>query len=349
MTKEMNESSLFINEPFALRQQDGLPVYTEIKTVETQRTDSEVDDIINNLNKQRHEKGFTIVNDINVANRKIFKETPKKSRVKTNYPIDFYKLKRIILTPNAKGYISTYFIEFAKEHSIPIYWIDSSGKIEASFIPFHLVKSSFVIKQCESRLNGKNIKIAKYIIELKFKSQKMEIWIPNLIKIKDLKGIRQLEGATSGMYYANWKKSFGEEWRFDGRHGRNFKNYLAIDPINSTLNLGYSLLAQQMSEILLKRGWELCIGFLHIDKKNAYWNMLSYDFIEPYRTWIDDCVKEMIDEKEIEPSDFTFSEDKSHMVFKNNALKTIIKRFLKALDQLEYKSLPIIREVESMI
>jgi len=134
-------------------------------------------------------------------------------------------------------------------------------------MPFHLVKSSFVIKQCESRINGKNIEIAKYIIELKFQSQKMDYLIPNLKKAKDLKSIRQIEGGTSYLYYENWKKSFSEEWRFDGRHGgRNFKNYLASDPINSILNLGYSLLAQRMSEILLKRGWELCIGFFHIDE-----------------------------------------------------------------------------------
>lgn len=330
MTVAMTESSLFINEAFALRQRSGKPVFTSIETEIIPHSQELMDKY-----RYIYDHGYKLPD--------------RKRRHKTDYPIDLSKLERIILTPNAKGYISTYFIDFAKAHSIPIYWIDVKGEIEASFIPFHLVKSSFVIKQCESRLNGNNIKIAKYIVELKLQSQKMDDWIPKLRKIKDLKGILSIEGATANLYYANWKKSFSEEWRFDGRHGRNFKNYLAVDPINSTLNLGYSLLAQQMSEILLKRGWELCIGFFHIDKKNAYWNMLSFDFIEPYRTWVDDCVKEMIDKKEIQPDDFTFSEDKSHMVFKEDTLKIVIKRFLKALDQLEYKSLPIIRNVEGML
>jgi CRISPR/Cas system-associated endonuclease Cas1 len=56
------------------------------------------------------------------------------------------------------------------------------------------------------------------------------------------------------------------------------------------LNLGYSLLAQQMSEILLKRGFELSIGFMHVNERRKYWNMLTYDFIEPYRVLIDNAV-----------------------------------------------------------
>ncbi|MGE5458767.1 MAG: CRISPR-associated endonuclease Cas1, partial [Methanococcaceae archaeon] len=69
----------------------------------------------------------------------ILRKTPKKSREKTDHSIDLHDIHRIIITPNAKGYISTYFLEFMKEHSIPIYWIDGKGRIEASFIPFHLV------------------------------------------------------------------------------------------------------------------------------------------------------------------------------------------------------------------
>lgn len=50
-----------------------------------------------------------------------------------------------------------------------------------------------------------------------------------------------------------------------------------------------------MSEILLGKGFELSIGFLHQSEgHDRYWNMLAYDFIEPYRVWIDNAVKEMI-------------------------------------------------------
>lgn len=271
----MIERTLLINRPFALRQRDGLPVFTSIEMKESPYHENEMDNIIDNLNKQKKVMGLITTNFFDVKYKEMLKEKPKKTRVKIDHSIDLHDIHRIIITPNASGYISTFFLEFMKEHSIPIYWIDGKGRIEASFIPFHLVKSSFVIKQCESRLNGKNIEIAKYIIELKFKSQKMDYWIPNLMKTTDLRGIRNIEGATSFLYYADWKKSFREEWRFKGRHGRNFKNYLACDPINSILNLGYALLVQGMSEVLLKRGWELCIGFLQFVMSSAIHGVLS--------------------------------------------------------------------------
>lgn len=345
----MIERTLLINQAFALRQRDGIPVYTSIEMRESPYHESEMDNIIVNLNKQKKAMGLITTNFFDAKYKEMLKVTPKKTREKTDHSIDLYNTNRIVITPNARGYISTYFLEFMKEHSIPIYWIDGKGRIEASFIPFHLVKSSFVIKQCESRLNGKNIEISKYIIELKFKSQKMDSWIPKLMKTTDLKGIRNIEGATSFLYYGDWKKSFREEWGFKGRHGRSFKNYLACDPINSTLNLGYSLLVQRMSEVLIQRGWELCIGFLHIDTKNTFWNMLAYDFVEPFRVWIDDSVKEMIDEKVIKPTDFTFTDDKSHMIFKDKAYEIVLDRFLNILEPLQHKSLPIIRNVEKML
>jgi CRISPR/Cas system-associated endonuclease Cas1 len=77
--------------------------------------------------------------------------------------------------------------------------------------------------------------------------------------------------------------------------------------------------------------------------------MLAYDFIEPFRLWIDGCVKDMIVEKEIKATDFTFAEDKSHMVFKEKALDIAVSKFMETLEPLEHKSLPIIRTVEKML
>jgi hypothetical protein len=60
-------------------------------------------------------------------------------------------------------------------------------------------------------------------------------------------------------------------------------------------------------------------------------------------------VQEMITEKEIKPDDFTFNEDKSYMVFMDNALDIALNRFMEKLEPLEHKSLPTIREVEKML
>ena len=105
-----------------------------------------------------------------------------------------------------------------------------------------------------------------------------------------------------------------------------------------------------MSEILLAKGFEFSISFMHqIEGHNRYWNQLSYDFIEPFRVWIDNCIKDIVAEKEINPNDFTSSDDKSYMVFKDKALGIAIDRFMEHLDPLEHKSLPIIRAVEGIL
>lgn len=104
-----------------------------------------------------------------------------------------------------------------------------------------------------------------------------------------------------------------------------------------------------MSELLLKRGFELSIGFMDQNEaQKPYWNILVYDFIEPYRVWIDKQVIEMILGLRIKPTDFTFTDDKMSMTFKDNAFDIALNEFMFVLNPLEYKSLPMIREIENM-
>lgn len=343
-----NESSLLINSPFALRQQNLKPVFTQIETTERPYIDSEINDL---MSKQLERDKKAGLKDNKIKHHcfiylKFLKEHNNKIEEKKDYPIDLHTLERIIITPNAKGYISTAFLEFAKKYSIPIYWIDGNGMIESCFMPVYFKRTSLIIKQCESRISGKNIKIAKYLIKLKLESEGMEHLIPKLDKAKNIKDILQIEGNASRAYYQQW--SFPDEWNWNGRHGKTSINANAIDPINSILNLGYSLLAQQMSEILLKRGFELSIGFMHNSETSKnYWNMLSYDMIEPFRTCIDETIKEMIAENEIKPNDFVFTDDRSHMMIKD--IKIVLDNFMNVLNPLEHKSLPMIRKIEEML
>lgn len=319
----MSEHTLLINNGFALKQKDGLPLYVKRGTPKR----------IGEIEKLDKSVKFTVEADIE------------------EIVIDLSSIKQIVITPRGKGYISTSFIDFCLEHRIPIYWIDHRGKVTASFMPIYTRKPTMIIKQCMAQYNGKAVEISKLLIRLKLESQKMDSWIPELDKVDNTKAILQIEAHAASGYFNQW--SIGEEWRFNGRRGRNFydRNH-AIDPLNSFLNLGYNLLGQKMSEILIKRGWELSIGFLHLDKTktHSYYNQLTYDFIEPYRTWIDEAVKTMIADNEIKPTDFTFSKDKKSMVFKNDEVfKLAIDRFLSVLNPLDYQSLPLIRQIEKML
>ncbi len=104
------------------------------------------------------------------------------------------------------------------------------------------------------------------------------------------------------------------------------------------MNLGYGLLAQYFSELLLERGFEPSIGFLHYGENNLDWNRLAFDVIEPYRIFIDNEVKNMINNSIIEPEDFVFTKDSSHMVLKDIPFEAVLDRFLQVLDPLSKKA-----------
>jgi CRISPR-associated protein Cas1 len=270
----------------------------------------------------------------------------KKEEQHTIIPIDLNKLQTIFVTPRAKGYLTTGFIDFIKSHNIGIYWIDGRGTVEASFMPQDFKKASLIIKQVEARNNGKGLEIAKYLIKLKIESEDMKAYLPKLQKAKDIKEVMEVEALASANYFKTWK--FDKDWNYSGRQGKN-KNKSALDPVNAMLNLGYSLLARRMSEILIKRGFELSIGFLHAYDATATWNRLTYDLIEPYRTWIDIKVFELIHGLRIKPDEFTFTEDKNSLIFKDKAFDIAIDEFMDSIKLLEYKSLPMIREIEKML
>jgi hypothetical protein len=172
----MNESTLIINKPFALKQKNGKPIYTEIKKPEDRIKEMEDKGI-----DKKHYKGC-------YEDYKEFLRTNVRD-IKVNHEINIGQLERIVITPNAKGYISTYFLDFLQANKIPIYWIDGRGNIESSFMPTNFIKPSLAIKQYEAISKGKGIEIGKYLIGLKLESYNQEKTIPELNKAKDIETI----------------------------------------------------------------------------------------------------------------------------------------------------------------
>ena len=151
----MGDKTILISQPFALRQQKGVPVFTKIKT-----------EII------PHSQEF--IEKYEVFEEMGYKLADRKKRVRTDYPLDLHNLERIIITPNGKGYLSTYFLDFMKEFNVPIYFVNGRGMIDSCFMPIFHKKPSLIVSQVEARINGCDIQIAKYIISLKLESQGMK-------------------------------------------------------------------------------------------------------------------------------------------------------------------------------
>ncbi len=136
-------------------------------------------------------------------------------------------------------------------------------------------------------------------------------------------------------------------FNWNGRTGRTL-NKNDVDEVNSLLNLGYAILSQRITEILLQHGFEVSIGLMHHDSNN-YWNQLSYDMVEPWRVIIDDEVKNMVRNSIIEPDDFKFSQDRRRLIIKDRPLEKVLDRYVEALERLEFKSRSMIKKVESIL
>lgn len=100
-----------------------------------------------------------------------------------------------------------------------------------------------------------------------------------------LSGDTSNQEAQAAKYY--WKVLFNEEEPFFVRE--RFGEYP-----NNFLNYGYAILRATVARGLVSSGLLPTLGIHHSNKYNAY--CLADDIMEPYRPYVDHCVKEIINQ-----------------------------------------------------
>ena len=105
--------------------------------------------------------------------------------------------------------------------------------------------------------------------------------------------IRGIEGETSKIYWESIKELTPKEINFQNRDQKP-KN----DLLNAMLNYGYSILASEITRIIVQEKLDPYCGLLHSDLKGR--TSLTYDFIEEFRQQITDkSVLSLINNKQI--------------------------------------------------
>jgi len=94
--------------------------------------------------------------------------------------------------------------------------------------------------------------------------------------------IQGYEGTAHRIYLAVLAALVPEEYRFDGR------SRPASDLFNAFLNYGYGILYRKVERALVLAGVSPYIGFMHADGHQR--PSLLYDFIEPFRIWVEKTV-----------------------------------------------------------
>lgn len=132
------------------------------------------------------------------------------------------------------------------------------------------------IRDCENALQD---------LMLRMKSQALH----NVSKAAE--SLRGLEGSAQRLYLNLLSKLLPPHLQFEGRSKRP-----GGDLFNALLNYAYGILYGRLEKILWRVGLNPYFGFLHGDTRKQK-NFL-FDFIEPYRPWMDKVVFKLCTRKE---------------------------------------------------
>lgn len=104
--------------------------------------------------------------------------------------------------------------------------------------------------------------------------------------------LRGLEGYGQKVYLAMINALLPVQYKFDGR-----SRLPSTDLFNAQLNYGYGILYHWVERALWESGANPYFGFLHTGERKQ--KALLYDFIEPYRPWVDRVVFKLCASKAI--------------------------------------------------
>lgn len=141
---------------------------------------------------------------------------------------------------------------------------------------------------------------------------------------KSANTIMGYEGNISRLYFQALNLLIPEKYQFQGR-----SSHPAKDPFNAMLNYTYGVLYSKVEKALLIAGLDPYIGLLHKDNYNK--KSLVFDFIEPYRTYCDQTVYNLCNDKKVDIEDFETSG--KGVVIGDNMKKVIISELNKYFDE----------------
>lgn len=142
--------------------------------------------------------------------------------------------------------------------------------------------------------------------------------------------IRGLEGSCGRLYFDALSYVLPRQYQFSGRSFRP-----AADAFNAFLNYGYGILYSRVEKALILAGLDPFVGFLHRDDYN--YKSLVYDFIEPFRIFIEEPVFRLFSGKKVRQD---HTDDLTNGVRLNQEGKRVlIERLNKHLeeDKIRYK------------
>ena len=145
---------------------------------------------------------------------------------------------------------------------------------------------------------------------------------PTIDEVADT--IRGLEGTAGRRYFELLSGLTPKRYRFSGRSMRP-----AADAFNAYLNYGYAILYNRVEKALMIAGVEPYLGFLHRDGYNQ--KSMIFDFIEPYRVYVDHVVFRLFAGKRV--NDQCFAGIPQGVTLEKPGKQQLVEALYKYLDE----------------
>ena len=261
------------------------------------------------------------------------------------------KISSIIITNAAL--VSTDAIQLALEHNIDIIFLDKYGNPYGRVWFPKLGSTTFIRRKLlEIDMQDKGLAHVKRWITAKAENQvtfvqkllskrpktvaeyssKVESMNELVIKINSVKepisqsgnSIMAYEGNISKYYFKILSNLVPDKYKFKGRSSRPAK-----DCFNAVLNYGYGILYSKVERALLIAGLDPYIGLLHKDNYNK--KSLVFDFIEPYRIFVDEPVFYLFSRHKLKIENFQISG--SGVLIDDTSKKIVVLEITKFFDE----------------
>lgn len=222
---------------------------------------------------------------------------------KTKVKVSFYRVFVVYLFGNFS--ITTNLIEKSKKYGFSIiimtysfrYVTSINNGLEGNYI---LHKKQYEYAKIDPAKELIKNKLMSQVYNLQRTRDKMskdlaatiEGYLIAIDELDDYKTLLAIEGLAAKQYF---KAIFKDEWK--GRMPRT-----KIDPINTTLDIGYTLLFNFVESIANIFDFDVYIGILH--KEFYKRKSLICDLVEPFRYIVDYRIRKAFNNKEFKAEDF---------------------------------------------
>jgi CRISPR-associated protein Cas1 len=197
-----------------------------------------------------------------------------------------------------------------------IYWIKQ-------WISEKMLNQADLLKDLKRHRKAKAKKIQSVIDKLDELREKVENLDGN--QISDIDGtVRGLEGTAGRVYFKLLSELLVKQYQFEGRSSRP-----AEDPFNAFLNYGYGILYGKIEHCIMIAGLDPYVGFLHRDDYNQ--TSFVFDFIEPYRPFVDLTVYRLFSGKQVNQSHYR--EITNGVGLTKKGKKMIVQAFIQRFEE----------------